>query len=86
MKQTRWQTTVDEQTHEVIYRFSRLAGRITVAIDGEAFDLPAGLLGLRAARREIFRLGDEQAVLVVEKGGRASLLLRGEALAPAAGD
>ena len=32
------------ETHRVVYTFSRLRGRITVSIDGDAFDLPAGFL------------------------------------------
>lgn len=82
MKQTRWQYTTDECTHDVTYTLSRLRGRITVAIDGDTYTLPAGLFGMRAARREIFRLGDEQAILVVEGGGNAELLLGGDPLPP----
>ena len=70
------------ETHRVVYTFSRLRGRITVSIDGDAFDLPAGFLGLCAARREIFRLGAEQAVLAVDRRGHASLILRGNTLPP----
>lgn len=70
------------ENHTVTARMSRLAGRITVTIDGDSFVLPAGLLGLTAARREVFRLGDEQAVLCVEKNGKMSLLLRGETISP----
>ena len=70
------------ETHRVVYTFSRLRGRITVSIDGDAFELPAGFLGLCAARREIFRLGAEQAVLAVDRRGHASLILRGNTLPP----
>lgn len=70
------------ETHRVVCTFSRLRGRITVSIDGDAFELPAGFLGLCAARREIFRLGAEQAVLAVDRRGHASLILRGNTLLP----
>ena len=70
------------ETHRVVCTFSRLRGRITVSIDEDAFDLPAGFLGLCAARREIFRLGAEQAVLAVDRRGHASLILRGNTLPP----
>ena len=43
---------------------------IRIEIDGEAFELPWG------AREEIFRLGDEQAVLCVAKNGRVSIRVR----------
>lgn len=64
----------------VIYRLSRLRGRITLRIGTDTFLLPAGVGGCRAARREIFRLGDQQAVLVVDRAGHAQLLWQGEAL------
>ena len=78
MKQKTWSVTVDDTTHTVEYTFARLKGKMTVTIDGESFDLPAGFLGLKVARREIFRLGDEQAVLAVNKKGEAELIFRGE--------
>ncbi len=78
MKHKNWSVTVDDTTHTVDYTFARLKGKMTVTIDGESFDLPAGFLGLKVARREIFRLGDEQAVLAVNKKGEAELIFRGE--------
>lgn len=78
MKQKTWSVTVDDTTHTVTYAFARLKGKITVTIDGDSFDLPAGFFGLKATRREIFRLGDEQAVLAVDKKGEAELIFRGE--------
>ena len=78
MKQKTWSVAVDDTTHTVAYTFARLKGIITVTIDGDSFDLPAGFLGLKVARREIFRLGDEQAILAVDKKGNAELIFRGE--------
>lgn len=80
MKQKAWSVTVDDTPHTVTYAFARLKGRITVSIDGDSFDLPAGFLGLKAARREIFRLGDEQAILAVDGKGNAELIFRGESV------
>lgn len=71
-----------EQTYRITYTFSRLRGRMTVSIDGETFSLPAGFLGCKAARREIFRLGDEQAILSVDGAGKPSLLVHGETMPP----
>ena len=72
-------------THTVTYSLNRMTGRMTVTLDGEAFALSAGPLAWNAARREPFRIlsadGEaEQAVLVVDKHGRASLIFRGEVL------
>ena len=78
MKQKNWSVTVDDTVHTVAYTFARSKGKITVTIDGDSFDLPAGFLGLKVARREIFRLGDEQAILAVDKKGNADLIFRGE--------
>ncbi len=78
MKEKTWTIPTEDATHTVAYTFARLKGKITVTIDGDSFDLPAGFLGLKAARREIFRLGDEQAVLAVDKKGNAELIFRGE--------
>ena len=78
MKQKNWSVCADDTLHTVAYAFARMKGKITVTIDEDSFDLPAGFLGLKVARREIFRLGDEQAVLVVNKKGDAELIFRGE--------
>lgn len=77
MRKQHWKITAEETVCDIAYSFSRLGG-MTVSIDGEAFKLPAGFLGLRAAKREIFRVGDEQAILAVDGRGRAKLLFRGE--------
>ncbi|MBQ7336995.1 MAG: hypothetical protein IJW40_00920 [Clostridia bacterium] len=47
-----------------------LRKKLTMQIDDETFELPWG------AREEIFRLGDEQAVLCVAKNGRIAIRLR----------
>ena len=78
MKSMTWHIQTEEETHVVSYTFVRLKGKMTVTIDGDSFDLPTGFLGLSTAKREIFRLGDEQAVLVVNKKGNAELLFRGQ--------
>lgn len=85
MKRVIWRVQAEEETHVVSYMFARLRGKITVTIDGESFDLPAGFFGLGAAKREIFRLGDEQAVLVVDKKGSAQLLFQGATVPPDGG-
>lgn len=77
MKQQHWKIECEGAECDVAYTFSRTRG-ITVSIDGEEFKLPVGFFGLKAARREIFRACDEQAVLVVDKRGAAKLLFGGE--------
>ena len=82
MRHITWNVQTEEEKHRVEYAFSRMKGKITVTIDGDAFDLPAGFLGMHPARREIFRLGDEQAVLVVDGKGGAKLLFRAAEVTP----
>ncbi len=87
MKPTVWYLQTDQVTHTVTYTLSRLRGRMTVTVDDDRFTLPAGLFGLSSARREPFRVVDaageaEQAVLAVDKHGRATLLFRAKAVPP----
>lgn len=82
MKRQSWKIESDGATCHVSYTFSRTRG-ISVSIDGEEFKLPVGFLGLKAARREIFRACDEQAILVVDKRGHAKLLFGGEEISEA---
>ena len=76
-----WRIPVDAPTHTVTYSLHKFMGKMIITLDGDEFVLPAGFLSLKAARREPFRIVDEegeaeQAVLVVDKKGRASLLFR----------
>ncbi len=82
-----WHIETEDTVHTVSYTLSRLTGRMTVTVDGDAFTLSAGLFAMKAARREPFRLvgpdGEaEQAVLVVDKKGRATLLFRAKTVDP----
>ena len=58
----------------------------TVTLDEDEYVLSAGFLSLKAARREPFRIVDEdgeaeQAILAVDKKGRASLIFRAKEVA-----
>ena len=82
---TVWRVQTEGGPHTVTYGLNRLTGCMTVTLDGDPFTLSAGPLALNAARREPFRIvspdGEaEQAVLIVDKRGRATLLFRGEAV------
>ncbi len=85
MKQITWNIHTEDTTHTVSYTLRTFTGRMTVTVNGDRFTLSAGPLSLRAARREPFRLvgpdGEaEQAVLVVDRRGDATLLFRGKAV------
>ncbi len=82
MKPITWRIqNEDGTTHIVTYALSRLTGRIRMTVNGDEFLLSAGFLSVKAARREPFRLvgadGEaEQAILVVDKKGKPSLIFR----------
>ena len=82
-----WRIPADAPTHTITYSLTRFTGKMTVTLDGDEFVLSAGFLSLKAARREPFRIVDEegeaeQAVLVVDQKGNASLLFRAKEVLP----
>ena len=86
-KTTTWRIPAEGSEHIITYSLNKFTGKMTVTLDGDEFTLSAGFLSLKAARREPFRIVDEageaeQAILVVDKKGRASLLFRAKEVAP----
>ena len=76
----------DAAAHTITYSLNKFTGRMIVTLDGDEFVLSAGFLSLKAARREPFRIVDadgeaEQAILVVDKKGKASLIFRAKEVA-----
>ena len=85
-KTVTWRIPTEAPTHTVTYSLNKFTGRMTVSLDGDEFTLSAGFLSLKAARREPFRIVDEdgeaeQAILAVDKKGRASLIFRAKEIA-----
>ena len=86
-KVTTWRIPAEAPAHTITYSLNKLTGRITITLDGDEFTLSAGFLSLQAARREPFRIVDEegeaeQAILAVDKKGRASLIFRAKEVVP----
>ena len=86
-KITTWRISTESLTHTVTYSLNKFTGKMIVTLDGDEFPLSAGFLSLKAARREPFRIVDEegeaeQAILVVDKKGRASLIFRAKEVIP----
>ena len=86
-KITTWRIATETAEHVVTYSLNKLTGKMTVTLDGDEFSLSAGFLSLKAARREPFRIVDcdgeaEQAVLTVDKKGKANLLFRAKTIEP----
>ena len=70
MKTYRWRIPDGDAEHTVSCALSRLRGKLRVAVDGDEFDLPAGLFGLSVARREKLLLGEQKALLVLDRAGQ----------------
>lgn len=73
-----WTIIEDEIEHRVEYLCNPITGNMTVGIDGETFSLKSKFLFIGLARREAFRVGDTQALLVVGKSGKAQVLIKGK--------
>ncbi len=85
MKQTNWKLTgSDGSEHTLSVSFSRIKGKVSVTLDGEDFSLPAGFLGLTVARREMLLVGEDKALLVLDKAGNATLTVEGKQVEPEA--
>lgn len=74
----KWSVTIDESEHTVIYKRGSLFSKPKITID----DLTFPLVSVKpfSSHREIFRLGDSQAILEVSKSGKASIILDSEKL------
>jgi hypothetical protein len=62
--------TCGDQTYPIRCTRYRFRKKLVLQIEEQSFELPWG------AREEIFRLGDEQAILIVEKNGKVAIRLR----------
>ena len=69
-KTQHWRIARSGNEHVLTYTRYAIRNKITLEIDGECFTLPKG------EREEPFRLGDEQAILIIRKNGSAAIRLR----------
>ncbi len=69
-KEQKWCVELDGTTYHITYTRRAFSGNVTMQINDESFTLPRG------EREEIFRLGDEQAILCVDRHGKASIRLK----------
>ena len=73
-----WTVKTDDGVHTLAYSYSIWSGKSVFTIDGEDFVQKMRSFRVNVARREIFRLGDEQCVLAVSGNGRAEIIYRGK--------
>lgn len=69
-KRQYWEITLDGKTHRLTYTRRAFCSKVVLDIDGDRFELPRG------EREEPFRLGDEQAILCIDRHGRAAIRTR----------
>lgn len=76
-KKTVWMTEEDNEKHTIEFIRRPLSKSVWLIVDGESFELAK-----KPARSEPFRLGEAHAVLVLDKKGRATVVVEGQELAP----
>ena len=77
-KLQKWTTEIEGEAHSVAYKRPSLFSKAKITID--EFTFPLVSVKLFSAHREVFRLGDRQAILDIAKSGKAKIILDGEAL------
>ena len=73
MKVQAWTVKVEEETHTVEVRSSRLTGSMIVRVDGDSYRLRGKPLGLGFPRQERCLVGMAPAILSVDRSGKANL-------------
>ena len=75
-KRLNWDIKLEESEHKVSLVYSMLTGKAVVTIDGDDFDISVGFLKLRGTS-QVFRLGDEAALLDFPKKGIPEVYIDG---------
>ena len=75
-KKLNWETTVEGEAHKVSLIYSMLTGKAIVTIDGDEFDISVGFGKLRGTS-QVFKLGDEAAILDFPKKGKPDIIING---------
>ena len=76
MIKQKFKVTYESESCEVEYKYSRLTGKTELSVDGFSFTVKGKPLGIGVARREPIMLCGAQAMLDVDKSGRARIVLR----------
>ena len=75
-KRLNWETTLEGKEHKVSLLYSMLTGKAIVTIDGDEFDISVGFGKLRGTS-QVFKLGDEAAILDFPKKGEPEVYIDG---------
>ena len=76
MVNQKWIVKTEKCECKVEYSCSRFTGKTTLTVDGESFTVKGKLFGIGLARNEMIIVGGEQAILAVQKNGKAFLSCR----------
>lgn len=68
--------TKEEGQHTVGYQYSKLTGKTKLTVDKDEFVVGGKILGIGVCRREMIIIGGSQAVLDIDKKGRAKIVCR----------
>ena len=71
-----WTVTTDRGECRVEYLCKPFVGKTILTVDGESFEVKGKPFGIGLCRRETVIVGGEQAILNVQKNGRATLICR----------
>ena len=78
-KKISFSAKIEEEEHSVELEYSYLTGKAIVKIDGSEFDISVGFFKLRGTN-QVFKLGDEAAILDFPKKGDPEVYLGGVGL------
>ena len=78
MKYQRWTIKIDKKKHVIERNGKNMSSKQRIVIDGDEFELPRKPFSRLRGRRELFKLGEKQAVLQFLKTGYCEIILDGE--------
>ena len=77
LKSQKWNIeTGENETHTVEYSYSFFTGRSILRVDGDSFSVRGNPFKIKIARRELILVGEAQAILDIDKNGKATLILK----------
>ena len=80
MKHQKWDIEIDGENHTVERIAKSASSEQRIIIDGDEFVLPKKRFGFFTGRKEIFRLGEKQCILLIYGGGDVDIVIDGKYL------
>lgn len=71
-----WTVKSEECESNIEYSYSLLSGKCTLIVDGDKFTVKCKPLCIKVERREVIMICGAQAILDVNKKGKATLCVR----------